>query len=74
MHRTFLAGAEARKAASEQRRLRREGERSADTTCFACREKGHAARNCPQAIAPNALDGEGSMSKTGRQAVGICYR
>ncbi|TRM70296.1 hypothetical protein BD626DRAFT_563952 [Schizophyllum amplum] len=49
---------------SEQRRLQRISERDADTTCFACREKGHAARFCPK------TKGQGG-NKT---AVGICYR
>ncbi|KAI4522436.1 hypothetical protein K525DRAFT_283762 [Schizophyllum commune Loenen D] len=45
---------------SEQRRLARIAERNADTTCFACREKGHSAKFC---------------SKAGNKpAVGICYR
>ena len=62
--------ADARKFASERRRLKRQDERSADTICFACREKGHAARNCPKAISDDATGGR----KLGKQAVGICYR
>ena len=45
---------------SEQRRLARIAERNADTTCFACREKGHSAKFCPKA--------------GNKPAVGICYR
>jgi len=41
----------------------------ADTTCFACREKGHAAKDCPTAKAEGGE--QGSNSKPG---VGICYR
>ncbi|THH31348.1 hypothetical protein EUX98_g2858 [Antrodiella citrinella] len=50
--------ADARKFASEQRRVKRLDMRHADTTCFACRETGHAARDCPKAMV----------------IVGICYR
>ncbi|KAJ8083837.1 hypothetical protein PM082_002603 [Marasmius tenuissimus] len=46
---------------SESRRLKRIAARDADTTCFACREKGHSARDCPK---------EGGDKKS----VGICYR
>ncbi|KAI0084925.1 hypothetical protein BDY19DRAFT_997326 [Irpex rosettiformis] len=60
---------DARKAASEQRRLRRQDERMADVTCFACREIGHAARSCPKAIASDALEGAGGQKKLGKQAM-----
>lgn len=68
--------ADARKAASEQRRLKRQQERAAQTTCFACREKGHAARDCPKALAPDALAGDenGEAKPLAKQVVGICYR
>ncbi|KIP06997.1 hypothetical protein PHLGIDRAFT_71798, partial [Phlebiopsis gigantea 11061_1 CR5-6] len=56
---------------TERRRLQRQDERYADTTCFACREQGHAAKNCPKAL---AADGSAGKSKLGRQVVGICYR
>ncbi|KAJ6625841.1 hypothetical protein B0H10DRAFT_1718859, partial [Mycena sp. CBHHK59/15] len=52
---------------SELRRQKRIEERNATTTCFACREKGHAARDCPS----SQPDGAGGKSKS---AVGICYR
>ncbi|KAH7923147.1 hypothetical protein BV22DRAFT_1015989 [Leucogyrophana mollusca] len=52
---------------SEDRRLKRISERQADTICFACREKGHAARDCPKA-------GDGKGKKGGEKVVGICYR
>ncbi|KAF7323032.1 hypothetical protein HMN09_00083000 [Mycena chlorophos] len=45
------------KIASEQRRLRRIDEKKSNTVCFACRETGHSASNCPN-----------STSRTG-----ICY-
>ncbi|KAL0579378.1 hypothetical protein V5O48_002654 [Marasmius crinis-equi] len=48
---------------SESRRVKRIAARNADTTCFACREKGHAARDCPK----EARD-------KGKKSVGICYR
>lgn len=53
-----------RAAASEQRRQKRADDRVADKTCFACRETGHTARDCPNAVSV----GEGKSS------VGICYR
>ncbi|KAJ3556603.1 hypothetical protein NM688_g1934 [Phlebia brevispora] len=63
--------ADTRKFASERRRLQRQRERNAETICFACREKGHAAKDCRKAI--SAQPGEGGR-KTGKQVVGICYR
>ena len=51
---------------TEQRRLKRVSDRHPDTVCFACREKGHAAKDCPKA------GGEGQ--KNVNTAVGMCYR
>ena len=34
------------------------------TTCFACREQGHTAKNCPHALS----------AEDGKKIVGICYR
>ncbi|KAJ7111578.1 hypothetical protein C8R43DRAFT_1041471 [Mycena crocata] len=49
---------------SELRRQKRIEERNAATTCFACRLKGHSARDCPS-----------SKSSGGKSnSVGICYR
>ncbi|TFK53577.1 hypothetical protein OE88DRAFT_1260670 [Heliocybe sulcata] len=56
------------KARSDQRRQRRIDERYANTTCLACREKGHMAKKCPKA---KTEDGNGQQ---GKSAVGICYR
>ncbi|KAI0370291.1 hypothetical protein BV20DRAFT_966964 [Pilatotrama ljubarskyi] len=65
-----------RKQASEQRRVKRIQERNADTTCFACREKGHTARDCTNTIAADTLEGEPgkAAARSGRDTVGICYR
>ncbi|KAJ7709840.1 hypothetical protein B0H17DRAFT_1155692 [Mycena rosella] len=49
---------------SELRRQKRVDERNAATTCFACREKGHSARDCPSAQSDGKSKG----------AIGICYR
>ncbi|RPD61939.1 hypothetical protein L226DRAFT_508810 [Lentinus tigrinus ALCF2SS1-7] len=68
--------ANVRKIASEQRRMKRIDDRNAQTICFACREKGHTARDCTNTLAPDALEGEAGKptTKSGRDAVGICYR
>ena len=63
-----------RKEASEKRRRRRIAERNANTTCFACREKGHAVQDCPK-IADGSIkppENQSGFSATG--VVGICYR
>ncbi|TFK66551.1 hypothetical protein BDN72DRAFT_771846, partial [Pluteus cervinus] len=52
---------------SELRRQKRIDERNAETTCFACREKGHSAKDCP--VTNDHGDGGSS-----RSVVGICYR
>ncbi|EIN11442.1 hypothetical protein PUNSTDRAFT_83058 [Punctularia strigosozonata HHB-11173 SS5] len=57
--------ANARKESSESRRLKRIAEKNAALTCFACRERGHAAADCPKA-------GESSTSQGA--TTGICYR
>lgn len=60
-------------ASSETRRLKRKAERRADTTCFACREVGHSARDCPS-IQPDT-DGTGGGGATDtKDLIGICYR
>lgn len=59
---------------SESRRQKRIAEKYADTTCFACREKGHTARDCPT-IRNEAGGSGGGGGGVGRQrTVGICYR
>ncbi|KAH6897531.1 zinc knuckle family protein [Coprinopsis sp. MPI-PUGE-AT-0042] len=60
----------------EQRRLKRIEERLAGTTCFACREKGHAAKDCPKAatLVPEGDEGDVEANPQLRKAVGICYR
>ena len=59
-----------RAAASETRRLKRQAERCANTTCFACREVGHSAKDCPS-IQPNGND---DRNRTAKSPIGICYR
>ncbi|CCO28975.1 putative protein C683,02c [Rhizoctonia solani AG-1 IB] len=61
----------ARKQSSEIRRLRRIDERHKDTICFACREKGHAAKECPKA---NLDEAEGDALPVKKDLVGTCYR
>jgi len=54
---------------TEARRQKRVDERSMTTTCFACREQGHTARDCPKSLASDG--GQGMVTAN---AVGICYR
>jgi hypothetical protein len=61
-----------RKEKSEQRRQKRISERQANTTCFACRKKGHAAKDCPVSCLDDALEDEAGIKVV--QVVGICYR
>lgn len=58
---------------SEARRQKRTQQRFADTTCFACREKGHAAKDCLNAKIAGGVDGTETKSG-GKGMVGICYR
>src|SRR4051812_5271147 len=58
-------------SATEARRLKRIKEKLTDTTCFACREKGHAAKDCPTGVKTGEDADEGGGQST---AVGICYR
>ena len=54
---------------SEKRRIARIKEKLANTTCFACREKGHAAKECPRMKTddmPEKISARGSAV--------ICYR
>jgi len=60
-------------ANSEKRRLKRIKELQADTTCLACRKKGHLAKECPEAA--TALEGDNKAgSATVKHTLGICYR
>jgi len=56
-------------AATEARRLKRIKQKNSDTVCFACREKGHAAKDC-STIKKSEAQGEGGA----QNVVGICYR
>ena len=67
--------AQARREASERRRVKRKDQRTLDTVCFACREKGHAAKDCTKAL--KSLEGDGATKtkkNVAKSAVGICYR
>ena len=66
------SGADARKFASERRRLKRQRERSSNIICYACREPGHSAKFCPKALGADVECGD--EKKLGKQVVGICYR
>ncbi|KAE8221904.1 hypothetical protein CF319_g4813 [Tilletia indica] len=60
----------------ENRREKRIDERQSNTTCFACRATGHAARDCPNTL--NAHTSSLSSSTTtktkGKEVVGLCFR
>jgi zinc finger CCHC domain-containing protein 9 len=74
--RTLTAFAD-RATSTQARRLKRIAERHAHTTCFACREVGHSAQDCPTVTRPEDDGDEGGTTKTGTTAaavVGICYR
>lgn len=67
----------ARKLASERRRLKRKDERTVETVCYACREIGHAARDCTRALDASGADSNSrktGFKQTGKKAVGLCYR
>ncbi|KAJ7632684.1 hypothetical protein FB45DRAFT_791855, partial [Roridomyces roridus] len=49
---------------SEARRLQRIADRNAETTCFACRSKGHSARDCPKAVVSQCCYRCGSAKHT----------
>lgn len=66
--------AQTRKEDSERRRVKRKDQRTVDTICFACREKGHAARECTKALKPTEEGGEAKRKNVAKSAVGICYR
>ncbi|PPQ89467.1 hypothetical protein CVT25_011993 [Psilocybe cyanescens] len=51
--------------ATEARRLKRIEIKTTNTVCFACREHGHAAKDCPTTKKSEA---------SGEKGVGICYR
>ena len=66
------AAAADRAAASDTRRLKRKAVRRANTTCFACREVGHSAKDCPS-IQPDT-NGIGEGAQKAKNLIGICYR
>lgn len=55
---------------TEQRRQGRAEDRNANTTCFACRGKGHAAKDCPNVLlaAANTDLDNGDVPTTGESA------
>ena len=70
----YVVGFDARKAASERRRLKRQDLRHADTICYACRQQGHAARDCTAtlSVAESTAKGRNPKIKTGpSNGVGI---
>lgn len=56
-----------RLATSEKRRRQRQEEKLVNTTCFACRQKGHAAKSCPNTTSLGEAKGKGASQI-------ICYR
>ena len=56
---------------SEARRRKRIDQKLVETTCFACREKGHAAKDCPT-VQKSTKEDDGEDKAT--NVVGICYR
>ncbi|KAI0298584.1 hypothetical protein BC826DRAFT_1103078 [Russula brevipes] len=74
-----------RAASSESRRVKRIAARRVHTTCFACREVGHSAKDCPSISVPRP-DGEeedddddddkggGTTNAKIEAVVGMCYR
>jgi zinc finger CCHC domain-containing protein 9 len=52
--------------------LKRIAERSANKTCFACREVGHSAKDCP--LLPEDANEASDGAKKTKTVVGICYR
>ncbi|KZT58856.1 hypothetical protein CALCODRAFT_494304 [Calocera cornea HHB12733] len=70
----FERDAKARALASEQRRLARIADRQSDTVCFACRQTGHAIRDCPNA---SSTASGGETTRPGKVALKgetLCYR
>ncbi|PPQ63729.1 hypothetical protein CVT24_004238 [Panaeolus cyanescens] len=61
---------ERKEKASEARRLKRIKDKMSSTTCFACREKGHAAKDCPTTQKAD----EDELGHKVQKGVGICYR
>ncbi|KAI0305620.1 hypothetical protein B0F90DRAFT_1699495 [Multifurca ochricompacta] len=61
--------AKRRSAAPEVRRLKRIAERRSNTTCFACREVGHSAKDCWSMRSDANGGGDGPSN-----IIGICYR
>jgi zinc finger CCHC domain-containing protein 9 len=52
---------------SEQRRVGRQAAKHASTTCFACRSKGHAAKDCPNVLLASASS---DLAPVGEESAG----
>ena len=66
-----MPGTPYRPEKTEYRRKKRIAQRQDHTICFACRQKGHPAANCP--VIRNSTT-EGNSPNAPKTLIGVCYR